>query len=39
VGIDRFGASAPGGEALERLGIEPGNVAATVLSLLRTGGT
>jgi transketolase len=38
VGIDRFGASAPGAVALRELGIEPGNVAATATNLLRTGG-
>jgi transketolase len=34
VGIDRFGASAPGSVVLERLGINPANVADTVRSLL-----
>jgi transketolase len=34
VGIDRFGASAPGTETLERLGINPEHVAETVRGLL-----
>ncbi len=34
VGIDRFGASAPGALVLERLGINPGSVAETVRGLL-----
>ncbi len=34
VGIDRFGASAPGGVVLERLGINPANIADTVRGLL-----
>jgi transketolase len=34
VGIDRFGASAPGSVVLERLGINPANVADTVRGLL-----
>lgn len=34
VSIDRFGASAPGGEVLEKLGINPKNVAAKVKELL-----
>ena len=34
VGIDRFGASAPGGEVLERLGITPQNVAERAQQLL-----
>src|SRR3954469_13378171 len=34
VSIDRFGASAPGGEVLEKLGINPKNVAAKVRELL-----
>ena len=34
VGIDRFGASAPGGEAMTRLGITPGAVVTTVDELL-----
>jgi transketolase len=34
VGIDRFGASAPGGVVLDQLGINPANVAETVRSLL-----
>ena len=34
VGIDRFGASAPGAVALERLGINAEHVAATALDLL-----
>ena len=36
VGIDRFGASAPGPVALDRLGINPANVAATARDLLHT---
>jgi transketolase len=35
VGIDRFGASAPGELVLEKLGIKPENVANTTLELLR----
>ena len=34
VGIDRFGASAPGDIVLDRLGINPGNVAARAIELL-----
>ncbi|HUP74364.1 MAG TPA: transketolase [Acidimicrobiales bacterium] len=34
VGIDRFGASAPGGVALEKLGINVGNVVAKARALL-----
>ena len=34
VGIDRFGASAPGAEVLERLGINPDNVATVARGLL-----
>jgi transketolase len=34
VAIDRFGASAPGEEVLERLGMNPGNVADAVRRLL-----
>ena len=34
VGIDRFGTSAPGGQALERLGINPDAVAAAARELL-----
>lgn len=34
VGIDRFGASAPGAEVLDRLGINPTNVAAVAKRLL-----
>jgi transketolase len=34
VGIDRFGASAPGAEVLERLGITAGNVAGAARELL-----
>ena len=34
VGIDRFGASAPGSVVLEQLGITADNVAATVRGLL-----
>ena len=36
VGIDRFGASAPGAEVLERLGISVANVKNSVLGLLNT---
>ena len=39
VGIDRFGASAPGSVVLEKLGINPENVAARARALLQTGGT
>jgi transketolase len=35
IGIDRFGASAPGATALERLGITPDRVAAAVREVLR----
>ncbi len=34
VGVDRFGASAPGGTVLEELGVEPENVVNTALELL-----
>ncbi|MFI5045357.1 MAG: transketolase-like TK C-terminal-containing protein, partial [Acidimicrobiales bacterium] len=34
VGIDRFGASAPGAEVLDKLGINPDNVASVARSLL-----
>jgi transketolase len=34
VSIDRFGASAPGTEVLERLGINPEHVAEVVRELL-----
>jgi transketolase len=34
VGVDRFGASAPGEEVLEKLGITPENAANIVLGLL-----
>jgi hypothetical protein len=34
VGIDRFGASAPGETVLEKLGIKPENVVNTTLRLL-----
>jgi transketolase len=34
VSIDRFGASAPGGLVLEKLGITPDNVATHVRDLL-----
>ncbi len=34
IGIDRFGASAPGAEVLERLGISVSNVKNTVLGLM-----
>ncbi len=37
VGIDRFGASAPGPVVLEHLGFTPGNVAAHARALLRGG--
>ncbi len=36
VSIDRFGASAPGGLVLEKLGITPDNVVAHVQELLKT---
>ncbi|MCY4134373.1 MAG: transketolase [bacterium] len=36
VGIDRFGASAPGSVVLEKLGINPDNVAAQAESLVRS---
>jgi len=36
VGIDRFGASAPGPVVLDRLGINPANVVAQTLALLGT---
>ena len=36
VGIDRFGASAPGAEVLERLGISVANIKKSVLELLAT---
>jgi transketolase len=35
IGIDRFGASAPGAEVMERLGLSVGNICATVLELLQ----
>jgi transketolase len=35
VGIDRFGASAPGGEVLRKLGINPENVVTHALGVLR----
>ena len=35
VGIDRFGASAPGAEALDRLGINPTSVISAVKNLLK----
>jgi transketolase len=35
IGIDRFGASAPGATALEGLGITPDRVAAAVRDVLR----
>ena len=38
VGIDRFGASAPGAVALEELGINPDHVVARALALLAAGG-
>lgn len=34
VGIDRFGASAPGAQVLDELGINPDNVAAAARALL-----
>lgn len=37
LGIDRFGASAPGGEVLERLGFTADNVAARARALVATG--
>jgi len=37
VGIDRFGASAPGPIVLDKLGINPDNVVAHARALLRTG--
>ena len=39
VGIDRFGASAPGSVVLDKLGINPENVAARARALLQSGGT
>jgi transketolase len=36
IGIDRFGASAPGPVVLDRLGINPDNVVAQVLDLLES---
>jgi transketolase len=36
IGIDRFGASAPGGFVLDALGINPANVAKQTKALLRT---
>ena len=38
MGLDRFGASAPGNIALENLGFTPGNVADRARALLATGG-
>jgi transketolase len=38
VGLDRFGASAPGDVALKNLGFTPENVAARALALLAMGG-
>ncbi|MGA1034559.1 MAG: transketolase-like TK C-terminal-containing protein, partial [Ilumatobacteraceae bacterium] len=38
VGIDRFGASAPGAEVLERLGIAATHVVASALELIAEGG-
>jgi transketolase len=35
VGIDRFGASAPGSVALDRLGINAKNVAARATKLIK----
>ena len=37
VGIDRFGASAPGGQVLAELGINPDNVAAQARALIGRG--
>ena len=37
VGIDRFGASAPGAEVLDRLGINPAHVAEQARELLSEG--
>ena len=34
VGIDRYGASAPGNVVLDKLGINAGNVAARAMELL-----
>ena len=34
IGVDRFGASAPGAEVMEKLGITPENVAAAARHLL-----
>ncbi len=39
VGVDRFGASAPGSVVLEQYGFTAENVAARALELLRTGGS
>ena len=36
MGVDRFGASAPGEVVLEKLGIAPENVANTTLGLLES---
>jgi transketolase len=36
IGIDRFGASAPGPEVMARLGIEPGHVVDRARALLST---
>ncbi len=38
VGIDRFGASAPGSVVLDKLGMNPANVAACAASLVNSGG-
>ena len=38
VGVDRFGASAPGGTVLEKLGFTPESIAARARSLLERGG-
>jgi len=35
IGIDRFGASAPGGTVLDRLGINVDNVVATATALVQ----
>ena len=37
VSIERFGASAPGAEALEKLGMTPAKAAAAVRTVLETG--
>jgi len=37
IGVDRFGASAPGGEVMKHLGFTPENVAGAALKLLGKG--